>query len=85
MLTYIHTNKPETTPFGQFSILAFGDFYQMPPVKGKPLFINDCHFDLWNDYFKEALYDATSYKWLTSAISVRNHLIYNTPLVGTLS
>lgn len=34
------------------SVLAFGDFYQLPPVKGKPLFINDCYFDLWNDSFK---------------------------------
>ena len=58
MLTYIHgrlrqiKQTGDFTPFGHVSILAFGDFYQLPPVKGKPLFINDCHFDLWNDSFK---------------------------------
>ena len=58
LLTYIHgrlrqiKQTRDFTPFGNVSILAFGDFYQLPPVKGKPLFTNDCCFDLWNDSFK---------------------------------
>lgn len=53
MLTYIHGRLRQikhtryyNNPFGNDSVLAFGDFYQLPPIKGKPVFTNDCCFDL---------------------------------------
>lgn len=39
--------------FGNVSILAVGDFYQLPPVKAKSLMKPDCSqgFDIWHDLF----------------------------------
>ncbi|XP_077976185.1 uncharacterized protein LOC120334975 [Styela clava] len=39
-------------PFGKVSIIAVGDFYQLPPVKASPLFKPNPLGDLWNGYFK---------------------------------
>ncbi|KAJ8018793.1 hypothetical protein HOLleu_43023 [Holothuria leucospilota] len=56
MLHYIHGRLQQmmkanhSTNFGNVSILAVGDFYQLPPVKGKPLHKQDAGSlrDLWN-------------------------------------
>ena len=42
---YIHTNLNETftskqdVPFGGKSVFVFGDFYHLPPVRAKPVFM----------------------------------------------
>ena len=55
MLSYIHGRLSQITQnsaaFGNITILAFGDFHQLPPVKGAPLYRND-GFGLWQDNFK---------------------------------
>ncbi|XP_038063031.1 ATP-dependent DNA helicase PIF1-like [Patiria miniata] len=57
MLHYIHGRLRQVkqsrnhNPFGNVSILAVGDFYQLPPVKGKSLYQTDVTGDLWNDNF----------------------------------
>ena len=40
--------------FGGVCILAVGDFYHLPPVKGKPLCVPDFSYgcDMWNEVFK---------------------------------
>ncbi|KAJ8019346.1 ATP-dependent DNA helicase PIF1 [Holothuria leucospilota] len=56
MMHYIHgrlqqiTKANHSTYFGNVSFLAVGDFYQLPPVKGKPLYKQDAGslIDLWN-------------------------------------
>ena len=55
MLTYIHARLQQIKrssckdPFGNVSILAVGDFHQIQPVRGKPLFKQDLgsFLDLW--------------------------------------
>ncbi|VDI59074.1 Hypothetical predicted protein [Mytilus galloprovincialis] len=53
--------KPETCLFGGVSIIAVGDFYQLPPVKSKKsdkLYVNDPSNPLnylWNELFKVAV------------------------------
>ncbi|KAJ8026273.1 ATP-dependent DNA helicase PIF1 [Holothuria leucospilota] len=55
MLTYIHARLQQIKrssykePFGNVSILAVGDFHQIQPVKGRPLFKQDLgsFLDLW--------------------------------------
>ena len=38
--------------FGKVNIVAVGDFYQLPPVKGKPLYSDMPGLNIWNDHFK---------------------------------
>ena len=63
VLAYIHGRMKQikrirTTDrdsyFGGVCILAVGDFYQLPPVKGKPLCVPDFSYghDMWNEVFK---------------------------------
>ena len=40
--------------FGKVSIVAVGDFYQLPPVKGKPLYSDMPGLNIWNDHFEIA-------------------------------
>ena len=43
----------EKKPFGNVSILAVGDFYQLPPVAAKTVYDEKCDIpDLWMKYFK---------------------------------
>ncbi|CAJ1060221.1 uncharacterized protein LOC121898666 isoform X1 [Xyrichtys novacula] len=58
MLTYVHGRLRQIkqtgihTPFGNVSVMAVGDFYQLPPVKGKPLYMEPLGVDLWSTHFK---------------------------------
>ncbi|XP_006824386.2 uncharacterized protein LOC100379079 [Saccoglossus kowalevskii] len=60
LLAYIHgrlrqiKQSGDYSPFGGVSVVAVGDFYQLPPVKGKALYFNNEGVDLWNDYFSIA-------------------------------
>uniref|UniRef100_A0ABM0MHP0 ATP-dependent DNA helicase n=1 Tax=Saccoglossus kowalevskii TaxID=10224 RepID=A0ABM0MHP0_SACKO len=57
LLCYIHgrlrqiKQTGDYSPFGNVSVIAVGDFYQLPPVKGKALYVSSEGMDLWNDYF----------------------------------
>ena len=61
ILSYIHGRLTQIKHFktnqgvwfGNVSVLAVGDFYQLPPVKAKSLMIPDTReaFDLWHDLF----------------------------------
>ncbi|XP_071788473.1 uncharacterized protein [Asterias amurensis] len=57
LLCYIHGRLRQIKqcrsqiPFGGVSVLAVGDFYQLPPVKAKSLYQNNVTADLWNDNF----------------------------------
>lgn len=57
LLCYIHgrlrqiKQTRDFSPFGNISILAVGDFYQLPPVKGKPLYVDSATLNLWEDQF----------------------------------
>nr|XP_057908359.1 uncharacterized protein LOC131104820 [Doryrhamphus excisus] len=58
LLTYIHgrlrqiKQTGDYAAFGNVSIIAVGDFYQLPPVKGKPLYVEDATFNLWTSLFR---------------------------------
>ncbi|CAF3792202.1 unnamed protein product [Rotaria sp. Silwood1] len=40
------------TFFGNVSIIAVGDFYQLPPVKGVPLYLSNNVVDYWQNLFE---------------------------------
>ncbi|XP_078794676.1 uncharacterized protein LOC144988280 isoform X2 [Oryzias latipes] len=58
LLIYIHgrlrqiKQTGDFSPFGKVSIIAVGDFYQLPPVKGKPLYAEKSELNLWSMCFK---------------------------------
>uniref|UniRef100_A0A671UFX1 ATP-dependent DNA helicase n=1 Tax=Sparus aurata TaxID=8175 RepID=A0A671UFX1_SPAAU len=60
LLSYIHgrlrqiKQSGDYSPFGKVSVIAVGDFYQLPPVKGKALYLDDVGIDLWSQLFKVA-------------------------------
>ena len=57
LFAYVHWRlqqiKGNKKPFGGMSVLAVGDFYQLPPIgKAKPLCVyEETEFDLWKDEF----------------------------------
>ncbi|KAJ8034442.1 ATP-dependent DNA helicase PIF1 [Holothuria leucospilota] len=65
MLNYIHGRLQQImrtdskSVFGNVSVLAVGDFYQIPPVKGKPLYKNDNSLlvNLWSIFTKWELHE----------------------------
>ncbi|XP_070548914.1 uncharacterized protein [Ptychodera flava] len=60
LLGYVHgrlrqiKQTGDQLPFGGVAVIGVGDFYQLPPVKGKALYANNEGVDLWNDYFSIA-------------------------------
>ncbi|XP_038139885.1 uncharacterized protein LOC119782800 [Cyprinodon tularosa] len=58
LLSYIHgrlrqiKQTGDFSPFGNLSIIAVGDFFQLPPVKGTPLYSDGVSSSLWSDLFK---------------------------------
>ncbi|XP_058472555.1 uncharacterized protein LOC131445864 [Solea solea] len=53
LLAYIHgrlrqMKQSGNLPFGNICVIAVGDFYQLPPVRGKPLYVEDLNIDLWS-------------------------------------
>uniref|UniRef100_A0A8D3EBL6 ATP-dependent DNA helicase n=1 Tax=Scophthalmus maximus TaxID=52904 RepID=A0A8D3EBL6_SCOMX len=57
LLMYIHGRLRQIkqtgnfSPFGNVSIIAVGDFFQLPPVRGKPLYIDNDGVNLWTTHF----------------------------------
>jgi hypothetical protein len=65
VLAYIHgrlkqiknlRTSDRASHFGKVSVLALGDFYQLPPVKGSPLCVPNSEYgiDLWQELFRIA-------------------------------
>ncbi|XP_058495553.1 ATP-dependent DNA helicase PIF1-like [Solea solea] len=48
LLAYIHGRLCQMKQSGNICVIAVGDFYQLPPVKGKPLYVEDFNIDLWS-------------------------------------
>ncbi|XP_071948934.1 uncharacterized protein [Antedon mediterranea] len=63
LLWYIHgrlrqiKQSRDDSPFGKVSIIAVGDFYQLPPVKGMPLYAQTIQGALWIDNFEKVNLD----------------------------
>ena len=59
LLWYIHgrlrqlKQSRDNSPFGKVCIIAVGDFFQLPPVMGKPVYIDSVESALWMDNFKQ--------------------------------
>ncbi|XP_076836836.1 uncharacterized protein LOC143482374 [Brachyhypopomus gauderio] len=57
LLAYIHGRLRQIkqcgdySAFGKVSIIAVGDFYQLSPVKGKPLYSEPVGVNLWQNHF----------------------------------
>ncbi|XP_006815908.1 uncharacterized protein LOC102803256, partial [Saccoglossus kowalevskii] len=57
LLAYIHGRLRQIkqtsshSPFGNVCVMACGDFYQLPPVKGSSLCLGNEVVNLWNDNF----------------------------------
>ncbi|XP_065139046.1 uncharacterized protein [Paramisgurnus dabryanus] len=60
LLSYVHgrlrqiKQTGDYSVFGKVSIVAVGDFYQLPPVKGTPLYADAKGVNLWDNIFKIA-------------------------------
>ncbi|XP_061749313.1 uncharacterized protein LOC133547832 [Nerophis ophidion] len=61
LLAYVHgrlrqmKQTGDFSPFGNVSVIAVGDFYQLPPVKGRPLYTMQVGVDLWCHFKKVEL------------------------------
>lgn len=60
LLSYVHgrlrqiKQTGDYSVFGKVSIVAVGDFYQLPPVKGTPLYADAKGVNLWDNIFEIA-------------------------------
>ncbi|XP_073723480.1 LOW QUALITY PROTEIN: uncharacterized protein [Misgurnus anguillicaudatus] len=60
LLSYVHgrlrqiKQTGDYSVFGKVSIIAVGDFYQLPPVKGTPLYADAKGVNLWDNIFEIA-------------------------------
>nr|XP_055075157.1 uncharacterized protein LOC129454640 [Misgurnus anguillicaudatus] len=60
LLSYVHgrlrqiKQTGDYSVFGKVSIVAVGDFYQLPPVKGTPLYTDAKGVNLWDNIFEFA-------------------------------
>ncbi|KAK7901274.1 hypothetical protein WMY93_018043 [Mugilogobius chulae] len=60
LFTYIHgrlrqiKQSGDFSPFGNVSIIVVGDFFQLSPVMGRPLYKEEVGINLFTDYFKIA-------------------------------
>ncbi|XP_071965922.1 uncharacterized protein [Antedon mediterranea] len=63
LLWYIHGRLRQIkqvrndSPFGNISVIAVGDFYQLPPVMGSSLYKDTLESSLWLDNFKQIQLD----------------------------